>query len=527
LDISLAGYLANPDLKDYSIGNLADYFLKVVVPKREKPKQTSLFEDSQDDEKDDVLEKELRAAFMLKGFFDEKFDLTSRDESANTAPDSADSKLHDSADSMSHSFTQTIATVNDDKVLLNDIELPIACLLASMEKTGILADRGVLGSISGALAEKVADAAENAMACLDNQSVNLNSPKQLQKVLFEDLGMPRTKKTKTGYTTNQEALEQLFVQTRHPFLQNLLAFRESTKQKQIVDGFLESVRMDGKIHTTYQQTGAATGRLSSKEPNLQNVPAKTEDSAKVRAAFVASQGYDFLISADYSQIEMRIMAHLSGDASLIEAFKNNEDLHAFVAAQVFGVPLDAVTKEERRKVKAVSYGLSYGLSSFGLSQQLKISVSEASHIIDKYYERFGGVRDYLQSVVKFARMDGWTSTILGRKRYFDGFSSHNRMVQQATERAALNSPIQGSAADIIKIAMLEVSKAFREAGLKSRILLQVHDELIIETTADELDTARQILVDKMERSPRIKDLGLKVPLRVSVGVGKNWLEAAH
>jgi DNA polymerase-1 len=338
--------------------------------------------------------------------------------------------------------------------------------------------------------------------------------------------MPKTKKTKTGYTTDADALQTLFDKTAHPFLEHLLAHRDVTRLKVTVDGLLKSTAPDGRIHTTFNQTIAATGRLSSTEPNLQNIPIRTEAGRRIRDAFCVGEGggitYAELMTADYSQIEMRIMAHLSRDEGLIEAFRTGEDLHSFVAARAFGVPIDEVTPELRRRVKAMSYGLAYGLSSYGLSQQLKISTEEAKEQMDQYFARFGGVRDYLLDVVDQARKDGYTSTVLGRRRYLPELDSTNRQVREAAERAALNAPIQGSAADIIKVAMIGVDSALRQAGLNSRLLLQVHDELLLEVAPGERETVEALVRDKMGGA-----YPLDVPLEVSVGFGPTWDAAAH
>ena len=332
------------------------------------------------------------------------------------------------------------------------------------------------------------------------KQINLGSPKQLQVVLFDELGMPKTKRTKTGYTTDADALQSLFDKTGHPFLQHLLAHRDVTRLKVTVDGLLNSVAADGRIHTTFNQTIAATGRLSSTEPNLQNIPIRTDAGRQIRDAFVVGRterSNAELMTADYSQIEMRIMAHLSRDEGLIEAFNTGEDLHSFVASRAFGVPIEEVTAELRRRVKAMSYGLAYGLSAYGLAAQLKISTEEAKVQMDQYFARFGGVRDYLMDVVEQARKDGYTSTVLGRRRYLPELDSSNRQVREAAERAALNAPIQGSAADIIKVAMIEVDKAIKEAGLTSRMLLQVHDELLFEIAPGEREQVEALVRDKM------------------------------
>jgi DNA polymerase-1 len=338
--------------------------------------------------------------------------------------------------------------------------------------------------------------------------------------------MPKTKKTKTGYTTDADALQSLFDKTAHPFLEHLLAHRDVTRLKVTVDGLLKSTAPDGRIHTTFNQTIAATGRLSSTEPNLQNIPVRTDAGRRIRDAFVVGSGggvvFAELMTADYSQIEMRIMAHLSGDEGLIEAFRTGEDLHSFVGSRAFGVPIDEVTPELRRRVKAMSYGLAYGLSAYGLAAQLKISTDEAKEQMDAYFARFGGVRDYLEGVVEQARKDGYTSTVLGRRRYLPELDSSNRQLRESAERAALNAPIQGSAADIIKVAMIEVDRAIRDAGLASRMLLQVHDELLFEVAPGERETLEVLVREKMGSA-----YPLDVPLEVSVGYGRSWDAAAH
>jgi DNA polymerase-1 len=341
-------------------------------------------------------------------------------------------------------------------------------------------------------------------------------------VLFEQLGMPKTKRTKTGWTTDAEALADLYAKTEHPFLLHLLRHRDAAKLRSTVEGLLKSVADDGRIHTTFHQTVAATGRLSWTDPNLQNIPIRTDAGRQIRDAFIVGNGYSELMTADYSQIEMRIMAHLSKDEGLIEAFRTGEDLHSFVASRAFEVPIDEVTPELRRRVKAMSYGLAYGLSAYGLSAQLKISTEEAKVQMDQYFARFGGIRDYLRDIVDQARKDGYTSTVLGRRRYLPELDSSNRQVREAAERAALNAPIQGSAADIIKVAMIDVAQALKDAGLKTRMLLQVHDELLLEVAEGERDTVEALVRDKMGAA-----YPLDVPLEVSVGYGRSWDAAAH
>ncbi|MFD4992145.1 DNA polymerase I [Cellulosimicrobium cellulans] len=405
--------------------------------------------------------------------------------------------------------------------LLTDLELPLSQVLARMEQRGIAADVEYLRELEQHFGDLVATAAAEAYAVIGRE-VNLGSPKQLQEVLFDQLGMPKTKKIKTGYTTDASALADLFVKTQHPFLEHLLAHRDASRLRQTVEGLLKSVADDGRIHTTFQQTIAATGRLSSTDPNLQNIPIRTEAGRRIRRAFVVGEGYETLMTADYSQIEMRIMAHLSGDEGLIEAFRSGEDLHSYVGSRVFEVPAAEVTPAMRSKIKAMSYGLAYGLSAFGLSQQLTIEVGEAQKLMDDYFERFGGVRDYLTGVVDEARATGYTATILGRRRYLPDLTSDNRQRRQMAERMALNAPIQGSAADIIKVAMLNVQRAIDERGLRSRLLLQVHDELVVEVAAGERDAVEEVLRTQMGAAA-----DLDVPLDVSVGVGATWHDAGH
>ena len=409
----------------------------------------------------------------------------------------------------------------DSTPLLGEMELPVQQVLADMEAAGIAVDLRLLTELQSQFGDQIRDAAEAAYAVIGKQ-INLGSPKQLQVVLFDELGMPKTKRTKTGYTTDADALQSLFDKTAHPFLQHLLTHRDVTRLKVTVDGLLNAAAADGRIHTTFNQTIAATGRLSSTEPNLQNIPIRTDAGRQIRDAFVVGNGYSELMTADYSQIEMRIMAHLSRDEGLIEAFKTGEDLHSFVASRAFGVPIDEVTAELRRRVKAMSYGLAYGLSAYGLAAQLKISTEEAKVQMDQYFARFGGVRDYLMDVVEQARKDGYTSTVLGRRRYLPELDSSNRLVREAAERAALNAPIQGSAADIIKVAMIDVDTALKTAGLASRMLLQVHDELLFEIASGEREQVDALVRDKMGGA-----YPLDVPLEVSVGYGRSWDSAAH
>ncbi|MFE2205318.1 MULTISPECIES: DNA polymerase I [Streptomyces] len=405
--------------------------------------------------------------------------------------------------------------------LLHDMELPTSILLARLERHGIAADRAHLEGMEQQFAGTVQQAVKEAHAAVGRE-FNLGSPKQLQEILFNELGLPKTKKTKTGYTTDADALAWLAAQTEHELPVLMLRHREQAKLRVTVEGLIKTIAADGRIHTTFNQTVAATGRLSSTDPNLQNIPVRTDEGRAIRRGFVVGEGFETLMTADYSQIELRVMAHLSEDAGLIEAFTSGEDLHTTVASQVFNVEKDAVDAEMRRKIKAMSYGLAYGLSAFGLSQQLNIDPAEARVLMDTYFERFGGVRDYLHRVVEEARATGYTETILGRRRYLPDLNSDNRQRREAAERMALNAPIQGTAADIVKVAMLRVDKALREAELTSRMLLQVHDEIVLEIAKGERKQVEEILRHEMANA-----VELRAPLDVSVGVGKDWESAAH
>jgi DNA polymerase-1 len=491
-DTALAAYLVRPGQRSFALDDLSLRYLKREL-RAENPEQQqlSLLDDSDGVDEQAVQTLILRASAVMD---------------------------------LAEALDEELARI-DSSSLLGNMELPVQQVLAEMETAGIAVDLKQLAELQSEFANQIRDAAEAAYAVIGKQ-INLGSPKQLQVVLFDELEMPKTKRTKTGYTTDADALQSLFDKTAHPFLQHLLTHRDATRLKVTVDGLLNSVGSDGRIHTTFNQTIAATGRLSSTEPNLQNIPIRTDAGRRIRDAFVVgkdSQG-DFaeLMTADYSQIEMRIMAHLSGDEGLIEAFKTGEDLHSFVASRAFSVPIGQVTPELRRRVKAMSYGLAYGLSAYGLAAQLKISTEEAKVQMEQYFARFGGVRDYLHEVVDQARKDGYTSTVLGRRRYLPELDSSNRQVREAAERAALNAPIQGSAADIIKVAMINVDKALKDAGLRSRMLLQVHDELLFEVAPGERDAVEKLVREQMGNA-----YPLGVPLEVSVGFGRSWDSAAH
>ena len=401
------------------------------------------------------------------------------------------------------------------------IELPSSMTLSAMESEGISIDVKKLKALFESLSSEVAVIAKDAYAIIGKE-INLASPKQLQTVLFDELGMTGTKSLKTGFSTNAAALTELFELNGHPFLEKLLAHRDSTKLKQMVETLLNAVEDDSKIHTTYVQTGTSTGRLSSENPNLQNIPIRNPRGAQIRDSFVASEGFETLLTADYSQIEMRIMAHLSEDPGLIEAFNKGEDLHRFVGSRIFAVEPKDVTSEMRAQVKAMSYGLVYGLSEYGLAKQLGLSNADAKQLMKDYFERFGGVRRYLAKVVEDAKSVGYTRTLHGRRRPFDDLNSKIFQVRENARRAALNAPIQGTAADIMKLAMNAIGEGMANQGLKSRMLLQVHDELVFEVAKGELEGLRELVEDKMANVVK-----LSVPLDVQIGTGKSWDEAGH
>ncbi len=485
-DTALATYLVKPDQRAYDLADLSVRYLHRELAVGDEDSGQLSFDDALEDGGGaDIAVHRARTALDLWGV------------------------LHDELDQQ------------ESLSLLRDLELPLLDVLAVMERDGIAIDTDHLDALHAEFTETMLAAAQEAYAVIGRE-VNLGSPKQLQEVLFEQLNMPKTKRTKTGYTTDADALQTLFAKTEHPFLQHLLAHRDVTRLRQTVEGLQKTVAPDGRIHTTYFQTIAATGRLSSADPNLQNIPIRTESGRRIREAFVVGQGYETLLTADYSQIEMRIMADLSEDADLIEAFRSGHDFHTVMAAKVFERDPSDIDGGLRARIKAMNYGLAYGLSSYGLSQQLGITTSEAQALMDDYFETFGGVQAYLRGVVDEARSTGFTATILGRRRYLPDLISDNRQRREMAERMALNAPIQGSAADIIKVAMLGVQRALSEAALSSRLLLQVHDELVLEIAAGELDQVEKIVRDEMAGAA-----DLSVPLDVSVGTGRTWHEAAH
>ena len=500
-DTALAAYLALPGQMSFDLADLALRFLR-----RELRSEAAAGEQGQLDFD--------TAAGSAAGSDDGLEDLAAREAAeALTVRATAVSELADVLDVELEGKGQTD--------LLRDVELPLVGVLARMERTGIAIDGDHLADLEAHFAGEVKQAAQSAYAVVGRE-FNLGSPKQLQVILFDELGLPKTKRIKTGYTTDADALQGLYVQTGHPLLAHLLRHRDVARLLITVEGLQKAVADDGRIHTTYSQTIAATGRLSSTDPNLQNVPIRTEEGRRIRQAFVVGQGHEALMTADYSQVEMRIMAHLSGDDALVAAFESGEDLHTTVASRVFQVGPADVDSVMRGRIKAMSYGLAYGLSAYGLSQQLQITPDEARELMDDYFQRFGGVRDYLASVVDEARRTGYTETIMGRRRYLPDLTSDNRQRREMAERMALNAPIQGSAADIIKVAMLKVAGALDSQGLASRMLLQVHDELVLEIAPGEADDVEALIRREMGAA-----YPLRAPLAVSVGHGRTWDDAAH
>ena len=485
MDTALAAYLLAPGGRNFALSDLTLRYLKKELSDQEHEQAQLSFETS-GEESGEKLALHAQATFELANYF--------------------------------ASELKTRGGAN----LLTDMEIPLLHVLVEMEAAGIAIDVPALKKLEDSFEADVQAAIKQAHKAAGHE-FNLGSPKQLQEVLFEERGLPKTKKIKTGYTTDADALQGLL--ERFPddeLLLGLIRFREISKLRQTVTGLLACVAKDGRIHTTFNQMIAATGRLSSTEPNLQNIPIRTNEGGLIRDTFVVGKGFETLLTADYSQIELRVMAHLSADKGLIEALKSGEDLHTTVGSYVFGVPKEKVDAEMRRKVKAMSYGLAYGLSAFGLANQLGISTGEAKTLMDKYFERFGGVRDYLAKVVSEARKVGYTESIFGRRRYLPDLNSDNRQLRDIAERAALNAPIQGSAADLVKIAMLNVDRALKSAGVKSRMLLQVHDELIIEVAKGELEQVSSLVKENMANVAE-----LSVPMEVSLGVGKSWAQAAH
>jgi DNA polymerase I len=487
-DTALAAYLARPDQRSYDLTDLALRYLQREL-RVEAPDDGQLTLEGLGDTEEAERNLMLRARATL-----------------------------DLADAINAELARD---GDQAQQLLREVELPLVYVLATMERAGIAANTDYLSGLEAKFAGEVKAAAQAAYDVIGRE-FNLGSPKQLQEILFGELALPKTRRIKSGYTTDADALAGLFALTEHPLLKHLLRHRDVTRLKSTVDGLLKSVSDDGRIHTTFNQTVAATGRLSSTDPNLQNIPIRTAEGRRIRKAFIVGAEFDTLLSADYSQIEMRIMAHLSKDDALIEAFRSGFDFHAATASSVFNVAPTEITHEQRRRIKAMNYGLAYGLSSYGLAQQLGITPAEALVLMEEYFSRFGGVRDYLHQIVAQARRDGYTQTVLGRRRYLPDLTSDNRQRREMAERMALNAPIQGSAADIIKVAMLRVDTALDGSKLRSRMLLQVHDELVFEVAPGEREALEALVREQMGGA-----YPLDVPLEVSVGCGRDWDAADH
>lgn len=496
-DTKLAGYLVQPDFHADSLEKAASHFLDVHVEESEGGATQGLL------------------------------DIDEQGEADAEDADKGETKRVAIVDALTGALAPRV-DVTGQRRLLRELELPVSRVLHDMEKQGAKVDQNRLADMHEGFAADARQAQEIAWECAGSR-INLQSPKQLSHVLFEDMGLKPSRRTKTGsYTTNAAALQDLYVayaddERASGFLGALLRHRETNKLKQIVATLVEATNpADGRIHTTFEQTVAATGRLSSTDPNLQNIPNRNAAGREIRGAFVPGEGFESLMSCDYSQVELRIMAHLSGDEALIEAFRSGADFHRYVASLVYGLPVDEITGDQRSHVKAMSYGLAYGLSTYGLAQQLKIAPHEAETLKAKYFATFGKVHDFLESCVADARERGYTETMFGRRRYFPALKSSNRNARDAAERAALNAPIQGTAADIMKIAMLRAADGLRDAGMNSRIILQIHDELVVEIAPGEEETATRVIRDAMEHA-----VSLDVPLDVSTGVGADWQLAAH
>lgn len=485
-DTAIASYLVSPGGRNFELPDLVMRYLGKSLESDTSDSSAQLSLDASLDVSGDALAKAARATLDLSEYL--KLELQKR----------------------------------GGESLFNQVEMPLVPLLAEMEAFGIAVDVKALKKLESNFESDAAQAVKQAHDSVGHE-FNLGSPKQLQEVLFEERGLPKTKKIKTGYTTDAESLLGLLAKfPDDELLTALLRYREVIKLKQTVTGLLSAVQSDSRIHTSFNQMVAATGRLSSTEPNLQNIPIRTNEGFAIRGTFVVGKDFETLLTADYSQIELRVMAHLSNDAGLIAALKTGEDLHTTVGSQVFGVPPEKVDSDMRRQIKAMSYGLAYGLSAYGLAQQLGISNDAAKNLMNTYFERFGGVRDYLANVVVEARRLGYTESIMGRRRYLPDLNSDNRQLREMAERMALNAPIQGSAADLVKVAMLQVDAALKAAGVKSRLLLQVHDELVVEVAKGELEQVTQIVVQNMGSVGE-----LSVPMEVSTGIGTSWASAGH
>ena len=479
-DTAIAAYLVDPAKNEYTIEKLASEYFGTVIEKPEV-KQLSLLDDVETD-RSEYLAKCAVALGVLNERIGDKI------------------------------------KENGQEKLYNEVELPLVTVLAHLEINGFLVDDNQLKEFADKLGEKI-DALTNEIYMLAGEEFNINSPKQLGVILFEKLELKPVKKTKTGYATNADVLEKL--RDKHPIVNFIMEYRQLAKLKSTYcDGLTAVVNPNThRIHSVFTQTVTVTGRLSSTEPNLQNIPTRTELGREIRKMFVAKDGY-VLVDADYSQIELRVLAHIANDETMINAFRNNEDIHAVTASQVLGIPLEDVTKEQRSSAKAVNFGIVYGIGEFSLAQDLHISVKEAKAYIESYLEKYHGVRNYMESIKEQAKKDGYVKTMLNRIRYIPELKSPNYNIRQFGERVALNTPIQGTAADIIKLAMVRVDNRLINEGLKSKLILQVHDELIVEAHKDEVDKVKQILSEEMQGA-----MELNVPLKVDMSTGHSWYDA--
>ena len=479
-DTAIAAYLVDPAKNEYTIEKLASEYFGTVIEKPEV-KQLSLLDDVETD-RSEYLAKCAVALGVLNERIGDKI------------------------------------KENGQEKLYHEVELPLVTVLAHLEINGFLVDDNQLKEFADKLGEKI-DALTNEIYMLAGEEFNINSPKQLGVILFEKLELKPVKKTKTGYATNADVLEKL--RDKHPIVNFIMEYRQLAKLKSTYcDGLTAVVNPNThRIHSVFTQTVTVTGRLSSTEPNLQNIPTRTELGREIRKMFVAKEGY-VLVDADYSQIELRVLAHIANDETMINAFRNNEDIHAVTASQVLGIPLEDVTKEQRSSAKAVNFGIVYGIGEFSLAQDLHISVKEAKAYIESYLEKYHGVRNYMESIKEQAKKEGYVKTMLNRIRYIPELKSPNYNIRQFGERVALNTPIQGTAADIIKLAMVRVDNRLINEGLKSKLILQVHDELIVEAHKDEVDKVKQILSEEMQSA-----MELNVPLKVDMSTGHSWYDA--
>lgn len=478
-DVSIAAYLLNPSRKDFSLAALCESMIGLTVPVQEKTQLSLLDDDNEDNE---LLAKHALALGELK------------DELAKKIKE------------------------NNQEYLYYEVELPLISVLAHMQINGFIVDKTELERFSEMLSEKI-DALTKEIYFLADEEFNINSPKQLGVILFEKLGLKPVKKTKTGYSTNVDALEK--IKDKHPIVTFLMQYRQYTKLKSTYCDGLSSVinPTTHRIHSNFNQTVTVTGRISSTEPNMQNIPTRTELGREIRKMFVAADGYT-LVDADYSQIELRVLAHIANDETMINAFKNNEDIHAVTASQVLGIPVNEITKEQRSSAKAVNFGIVYGIGEFSLSQDLGISIKEAKQYIESYLAKYHGVREYMERIKKEAKENGYVTTMMNRIRYIPELQSPNFNLRNFGERVAMNTPIQGSAADIIKLAMVRVDQRLINEKMKSRLLLQVHDELIVEAHNDEVEEVKKILKEEMENAAN-----LSVPLIVDMSEGHSWYDA--